>query len=130
MAVVAVYIGTTLPDISGDKKTGKLTIGVVYGEKRAKYIILGFYLLAVLTGLLFNDTPFVIASLMAAPFYFWAVFSPRIKTVVLAVKISIITLTLVAGCFYPVYIIFLIGMIYGTRIYYKQRFDIGYPSIK
>jgi len=130
MAVTAVYIGTTLPDVKGDRETGKLTIGVVYGERRAKHIILGFYIVAVLTGLLFNDTPFVIASLLTAPFYLWAVFSPETKITVLAVKVSIITLALAAGYFYPVYIIFLIGLIYGTRIYYKQRFDIEYPSIK
>lgn len=61
MAVTAVYIGTTLPDIAGDKKSGKLTIGAVFGERYAKYIILLYYITAVLAGFVIFDIPFVVA---------------------------------------------------------------------
>jgi len=130
MAVTAVYIGTTLPDISGDKKSGKFTVGVVFGERYSKYIILLYYITAVFAGYVIFDIPFVTASVVVAPLYLWSAFSGSIKPVVLAVKLSIISLTIAAGYFYPVYIIFLIALIYATRKYYKHRFNMAYPSIK
>jgi len=130
MAVAAVYIGTTLPDIEGDQETGKLTIGVVFGVQKTVYIILLYYIAAIIFGYLTNDTPFLLASLFAAPFYIWLVISKTIKAAVLAIKISILSLTFAAGYYYPGYIVFLIGLIIATRFYYKRRFNMTYPSIK
>lgn len=130
MAVAAVYIGTTLPDIKGDRKTGKLTIGVVFGEQKTVYIILLYYITAIVFSYLINDIPFLLASLFVAPFYIWLLISKTVKTAVMAIKMSILSLTFAAGYFYPGYIIFLIGLILATRLYYKRRFKMTYPSIK
>ncbi len=130
MAVAAVYIGTTLPDIEGDKRTGKYTIGVRFGENKTQIIILICYLIALLTGFIVKDTPFLIASLAVSPFYFWSAYTKSVKACVLAVKMSIISLTLAASYFFPPYLVFLILLIFATRAYYRYRFDMDYPSIK
>ena len=130
MSVTAVYIGTTLPDIEGDKKTGKLTLGAVFSQQKAKYIILICYAVSIAAGFMVGDIPFLAAALTVAPFYLWSAFSKTIKSTVLTVKMSILSLTLAAGYFYPYYIIFLICLIYATRKYYQRRFNIIYPSIK
>jgi 4-hydroxybenzoate polyprenyltransferase len=128
-AVAAVYIGTTLPDIEGDRSTGKLTVGVRYGQNATIYIIIITYTMALISGFLLKDRLFLYAALSAGPFYLWALISRSIKTVVLAVKVSIITLTLAAVYCEPLYLLFLVILILATRAYYKTRFDMIYPSI-
>lgn len=130
LAVATVYIGTTLPDIEGDKKTGKHTIGVKFGESKTQIIILIGYLLALLAGFLVKDIPFLIASLLVAPFYLWSAYIRSIKTTVLAVKLSIISLSLAVSYYFPPYLIFLILLIFVTRAYYRYRFNMDYPSLK
>jgi len=130
MAVSAVYIGTTLPDIEGDSQTGKMTIGVRYGLRKTQYIILIIYLVALLTGYILWDIPFLIASLAVAPFYFRSIYNKSSRAIVLAVKMSIISLSLAASYFYPLYLLFLILIIFATRAYYRHRFDMEYPAIK
>jgi len=130
MAVAVVYVGTTLPDIAGDKRTGKQTIGVRFGENRTQMIILICYLFALLVGFMVKDTPFLIASLAVSPFYFRSAYTKSIKACVLAVKMSIISLSLAAGYYFPPYLLFLIVAIFSTRVYYRYRFNMDYPSIK
>jgi len=129
-AVGAVYIGTTAPDVDGDRKTGKRTIAVAYGEKATLYFAISLYCLAVMAGLLLTDIPFLIASLAAGPFYFWAVIVGSTKRIFMAIKISVVTLSLVACYFFPPYLPFLIILIIATRAYHKWRFNLDYPAIK
>jgi 4-hydroxybenzoate polyprenyltransferase len=129
-AVAGVYIGTTLPDIEGDKKTGKLTIGVIFGSRKTAILILACYGLSIISGFILRDTPFLFAALAAMPFYIWSVIAKNIKSTILAIKVSILTLTLAAGYFFPLYLIFIVLLILATRIYYKSRFELTYPSLK
>ncbi len=129
-AVVAVYIGTTLPDIEGDRRTGKRTIGVKYGEAHSIHIIVLCYIAAIAFGFLLADKPFLYAALAALPFYLWCYLKPSSAAAVLAVKVSILTLSLVASFVMPLYLFFLVILVYLTRIYYRARFNMEYPSIK
>ncbi len=129
-AVGAVYIGTTLPDIEGDKKTGKITFGVIYGEKKSNIIMLLCYIISLIAGLIVRDVPFLVASLVVSPFYIWLALTGKIKTTILAVKLSIVSLSFVAAYFYPVYIVFLVVLILIMRAYYRRRFCFTYPSLK
>ena len=128
-AVAAVYIGTTLPDIDGDKSTGKLTIGVRYGQNLTIYIIMIIYILAIASGYIVGDRLFLYAALAAAPIYIRALFARSIRAIVNAVKVSIITLTLAAIYQAPLYLLFFVALVFATRAYYKARFDMVYPSI-
>ena len=130
IAVAAVYIGTTGPDLKGDKISGKQTIAVIYGEKATALIAFSFYLLALGAGFWQSDIPFLIAALAAGPFYVWGSFAGGTGRVFMAIKISVITLSLVAGFFFPPYLPFLIILIAVTRIYHKQKFGLAYPTIK
>jgi 4-hydroxybenzoate polyprenyltransferase len=129
-AVGAVYIGTTLPDIEGDKKTGKITFGVIYGEKKGNLFILLCYFISLIAGLIVWDVPFLVAALVVSPFYIWLALTGKIKTTVLTVKLSIVSLSLAAAYFYPVYIVFLVVLILSMRAYYRHRFCFTYPSLK
>lgn len=130
MAVISVYIGTTLPDIEGDRKTGKLTIGAVYGMAKSRYLMLSFYMLSLLSGVMLSDWPFLIAAFIAMPFFAWVIYNKSLTAVMLAVKASIISLSTVALGIAPLYAVALVLLILTTRAYYKVRFNMYYPSLK
>jgi 4-hydroxybenzoate polyprenyltransferase len=128
-AVGAVYIGTTLPDIDGDKSTGKITLGVKLGLKKAILLLFALYLAALVVSLFVGDIIFWIAAGIVAPFYFWALTNRTTRTSLMAIKASILSLSLAAAYLFPLYLIFLILLIIATRYYYKYRFQLDYPSL-
>lgn len=128
-AVIAVYIGTTIPDIEGDKKSGKLTIGIIYGQKESRHLIMIFYVLSVLAGLIVHDRLFLIAALISLPFYIRLADKKTDRSIILAVKISILSLSFVVFGIYPLYAIFVVLLILFTRAYYQGRFRMKYPSL-
>ena len=128
-AVVAAFIGTTLPDIEGDLKIGKRTPGVVLGIQYSTIVMTLSLMFALLLGLIFWDAPFLIAANLSLPFYLAAVIRPSVRKAVIAIKISILLLS-IAACwqFWP-YTILLAGLFAVTRIYYRYRFGMVYPKL-
>ena len=128
-AVVAVFIGTTIPDISGDSRIGKITPAVVMGTGPATVAMTFSVIISIVLGLLAGDTPLAIAAILSLPFYIVAVIRPSDRAAVIAVKISVLFLSL-AACwrFWP-YAVTLIVLLVSTRAYYRRRFGLSYPSI-
>ncbi len=129
LSVAAVYIGTTLADIEGDKLTGKRTLAVAMGINRSIYFLTVCYFLSLAAAIIIEDIPFLWAALAVCPFYIWAVAVKSLKSSMIALKLSIVTLSLVSAYFYPCYFIFLLAVILLTRIYYRKRFGMDYPAI-
>jgi 4-hydroxybenzoate polyprenyltransferase len=129
LSVAAVYIGTTLADIEGDKRTGKRTLAVIWGMNRSVYFLVGCYFVSLIAAFYIIDNPFLWAALAVAPLYIWTAIAKNIRSAFMALKISIVTLSLASAYFYPAYLIFLLALIFFTRIYYKKRFGIKYPSL-
>jgi len=57
----------------------------------------------------------------------YVVISPRVD--LLAAKFPLLVLTLLAGYYYPYYLLFVVALILATRIYYRRRFGISYPRL-
>jgi hypothetical protein len=85
--------------------------------------------ISIVLGLLTGDTHLVIAATLSLPFYIVAVIRPSDRKAVIAVKISILFLSL-AACwqFWP-YAVTLVVLLASTRVYYRRRFGLSYPSI-
>jgi hypothetical protein len=47
----------------------------------------------------------------------------------LTIKLPILLLTLLAAFFYPLYLLFIVALIIGTKIYYLRRFNLDYPRL-
>jgi 1,4-dihydroxy-2-naphthoate octaprenyltransferase len=47
----------------------------------------------------------------------------------LAAKTPLLLLTLLAGFWYPVYLAFVVALLFGTRAYYRRRFGLIYPEL-
>jgi 4-hydroxybenzoate polyprenyltransferase len=128
-AVAAVFIGTTIPDIPGDLKSGKITLGVALGV-RVSTVIMTFYLaIALLLSLMVKDTFLIVVAGVSLPFYIAAIIVPTERRILIAIKLSILLLS-VAACieFWP-YALILIGLFVITRFYYRKRFGAVYPSL-
>ena len=128
-AVAAVYIGTTLPDIEGDRHTGKITLGVNLGIANAIYLAFSCYLLGLGVAALIGDGLFLIAAGSLFPFYIYSLFVKTVKFSTLTIKLSIIALSLGATYYYPIYLLFLALLVWLLRFYYKRRFGVHYPTI-
>jgi 1,4-dihydroxy-2-naphthoate octaprenyltransferase len=128
-AVVAVFIGTTLPDIEGDREVGKRTPGVALGIRYSAVVMTLSLMVALLSGLAFLDVLFLIAANICLPFYLAAVIKPSVRKAVIAVKISILLLSIVACWRFWPYAILLVGLFIFTRIYYHYRFGMVYPQL-
>jgi 4-hydroxybenzoate polyprenyltransferase len=129
LAVGAVYINTALPDIEGDKTTGKMTFGAKYGILKSALISTLMVTLSIILALIFLDLPFLFSAILSLPFYIFALITKEVDKSVLATKSSILFLSLAAGYFYPWYFVILILGFLGTRLYYKERFNLEYPSL-
>lgn len=129
LSVAAVYVGTTLADIEGDKASGKRTLAVIWGINRSVYFLIACYAVSISAAIYLKDMPFLWAALAVSPFYIWLVITRNIKSAMLALKLSIVSLSLASAYFYPGYCIFLAIVIAITRIYYKNRFGINYPAL-
>ncbi len=129
LAVGSIYLLTTVPDREGDAKTGKRTLAVIWPITLVKLlaiILIGlaaavayrsqFELLVYLA--LVSIFPIILSILLPAP--------PIER---MAAKIPILLLTLLAGYHFPVYLIFIVVLLFATRLYYLRRFNQIYPRL-
>jgi 4-hydroxybenzoate polyprenyltransferase len=129
LAVAAIYLNTTVPDMEGDKRVGKITLAVKWGKEKvivfSSILVLGAIVLSAMT----RDIPFLIASAVSFPFFIFSVFSGGERPIILTTKVSILLLSVAAAIFYPWYFAVLILGFIGTRFYYKARFNMDYPAL-
>jgi 4-hydroxybenzoate polyprenyltransferase len=128
LAVGAVYLNTTLPDMEGDRKMGKMTLGVKYGIFTVSLISAILVSISVILALSLSDYPFFFAALLSLPFFVWSVWTKKTKMIILSVKSAVLFLSFVAVYYHPWYFLVLFLGFLGTRIYYKKRFGMVYPT--
>jgi chlorophyll synthase len=128
-AVAAIYLNTTVPDTEGDRRAGKITLSVKWGRRRVMILSVILVAMAITASVLVKDIPFLVASSLSFPLFVSAAVGRQDKGIVLSTKLSILILSIAAGIFYPWYFgILIIGFI-GTRLYYRARFNLDYPTL-
>jgi len=129
LAVGAIYLNTTVPDVEGDKKAGKITLSVRWGKMSVIFLSSILVAMAIVLSFVVKDIPFLIASSLSFPFFIFSAFTKKEREIILATKVSILFLSIAAGIFYPWYFAILIFGFIGTRLYYKARFNLDYPRV-
>ncbi len=129
LAVGAVYLNTTIPDMEGDKKSGKITPAVKWGKEVVVVVSCILVLVATIISFSIEDVPFFIASALVIPFLLFGALTKKNSHIVLATKLSILFLSIAAGFFYPWYFAILVLGFVFTRLYYKARFGLDYPTV-
>jgi len=128
VGLVAVYLLTTLPDIDGDKATGKITFGVKYGRKASTYLAVGFEFVAVLISYLLKDYMLFLPALVSFPLFLIAAVSQEMDDVFRTIKFTVLFASLAVCLKYPLYFVIILVTFYFSKWYYRKRFDLEYPK--
>ncbi len=126
LAYAGVFIATTIPDIEGDRATGKTTLAVLKGEKISTIISYALIGIAAVGSIFLKEPAVFLTGLFAVPFYVYAAIKGG-RRFVTANKVAVLLMNLWV-CFYAFpYFIVLIIVIAGSRVYYSMRLDTKYP---
>jgi 4-hydroxybenzoate polyprenyltransferase len=129
LAVAAVFINTTVPDIAGDKKTGNITTGVFLGIRGTTLLALLAILGAVVASVLFGDWLCLIASGVATPLFAWAAIRGRVKPAMVAYQLGGGMLVLILCVLFPWFLALLLLTFATLWVYHKLRFGLSYPAL-
>ncbi len=129
LAVTSIYLLTTLPDRVGDRATGKRTVAVLVSPRLVMLLALLLMVLGAYVADRSQRNLLTLVALVSTLPVLAALFVRRQKLDLFAAKLPILLLTLVAGYFYPVYLLFVVVLIVLSRIYYKRRFNLMYPKL-
>lgn len=129
LTVSSIYILTTLPDRIGDAATGKKTLGVILSRFSAILIAFALNLLSAYVAFKSRYNMLAFLSVLSSIIIIFTIFIKTPGFMLLAIKLPILLLTLLAGYFFPGYLLFIVALLLVSRIYYKKRFNIDYPKL-
>lgn len=130
LAGAAVFLNTTLPDIEGDAKTGKVTFGVRFGIKKTARWALILEVLTVGLALVFRDWLLFIPALFVLPLFVLGALKPVLPYVMRATKFSVLALAVMISVYFPWYLVPIVVVFFLSKWYYRKRFDFNYPNFK
>jgi len=127
--ITAIYLFATIPE-------KKESVEEISAASRIRlYVGLSFQVLALIVAYFLNDEVIFYPALFALPFYIWSAVYPAHAEILRAVKYSIMLLILTICVkwivVYSNYVLFFIvaGVYFGSKIYYRLRLGINYPSL-
>lgn len=128
----AVFLATTIPDASGDRLTGKQTFCVKYGEKVTAVSAAFLCFFAFFFSFFMENHFWVMAlpSSISLCFFLFFAISTRKEIAFRAFKWPVFLLSAAVALYVPEYGLLIILTFIGSRLYYKWRFGIDYPTFK
>jgi 4-hydroxybenzoate polyprenyltransferase len=132
LANAAIYLATTIPDTPGDRMTGKKTFCVVYGEKKTAVAAAVLCAGAFASSFLMLHHFWVMAVPAAVSLVFFLIFAVATNRehAFKAFKWPVFLLTAFVALFAPEYGVLILMIFFGSRAYYKWRFNFDYPNMK
>lgn len=128
-AVAATYLVTTIPDRDGDRDGGKRTVAVVWGPRATLGLSFFSLVAACLTAHLAQAPALTCIAVAALLLVGVAVIYPHDRLVLLAAKLPMLLLTVLAGWLHPWYVLIVVALILSARVYFAGRFGMTYPSL-
>ena len=128
----AVFLATTIPDAVGDKSTGKQTFCVRYGPKTTARASALLCLGACISAFFMENHFWVMAlpSIISLSFFFYFAYSLKQEIAFSAFKWPVFLLSASVALFIPEYGLLILITFFGSKLYYKWRFGIDYPTFK
>ncbi|HUU44374.1 MAG TPA: UbiA family prenyltransferase [Acidobacteriota bacterium] len=127
LAVGAVYLATTVPDAIGDRLSNKRTVAVCVGGRLTMAIAALFVSGSVALAVAVADRHLLVAAIIVWPFFGLGVWRPRLWAA-RAAQAAVLALSLAAAWAYPAYAVLLFAGFMGTRLFFRWRFGMNYPS--
>ena len=129
LAVATVFVHTTLLDLDGDRKSGKRTLGVALGRRRARLLAMGLGLGCVASAWWSGSSLLIAACAALAAASVGAATTPRwLSSRTLCVGGTGL-FVVVAGVYAPAFLVCIVALTFLTRLYYRRRFALAYPSL-
>ncbi len=126
---LAGFGSTTIADIEGDREDGKISIGVFLGEKNTYLVSILLYAAALVISIIMKNIPCIFASAVALPAHIIGMIKRSKKSALVTMRISNAGLVLFSFVIFPVLVAAFIVVFLVTKIYYRKRFGIDYPSL-
>lgn len=127
LSVGGVYLLTTNIDRPGDSLSGKRTIAVLFGNPTTVILAVLLFVAAAWLAIRDERAPLAFLAVMAALLSVVTLIVPG-RLSALAPVAPIALLSALAAYWYPLYGLFIIGLILACRIYFKKRLRMNYPK--
>ena len=128
LCVGAAFVNTTLPDLNGDRAHGDRTTGVILGAKLSCLFSLMLLVGAILAAWWIGDMILLSSAVLCLPLFIYMNFRREQGIIILATRVGILILSLIACVLVPLYLVLLVGSLIFVRWYYSARFGIKYPG--
>jgi 4-hydroxybenzoate polyprenyltransferase len=122
-------INSTIPDVEGDRRTGKVTTVVLLGTRRANLISTASILGALIIAFFNRDPIAILTGLVCIPFFVKYIVTDRLKDGLLTFQLCGGFLMVLVVTFYPWFLLYGLVTYVLTRIYFKVRHNIDYPKV-
>ena len=126
----AVTLNTTMPDIKGDRETGKNTFAVQYGVRLTVVWALIIEIVTVGLAYYFQEWIVFYPGLVMIPFFIYALSKKHVSDVLRATKFSVFSMAITVCVVFPWFLIPVFIVFFGSKWYYKKRFGFDYPNLK
>lgn len=126
----AVMLNTTMPDIKGDRETGKVTFAVKYGVRITVVWALIIEIMTVGLAYYFKEWIIFFPGLSMVPFFIYALSKKKVADVVRATKYTVFAMAIAVCMMFPWFVIPIFIIFFGSRLYYRKRFGFNYPNLK
>jgi 4-hydroxybenzoate polyprenyltransferase len=130
LGTAAVYLNTTLPDIKGDARTGKITFGVRYGIRNTAVWALIFEAACAVMALATDEWMLLLPSAAVLPLFAAAAASGKLPDSLRATKFSVLALAVSVCVRFPLTLAPVAAVFFLSRWYYRNRFGFDYPNFK
>jgi len=130
-AVAAVFVNTTIPDIEGDRKEGKVTTGVFLGKKNTLLLGVILDLVAIVVSYLLGERGYIclIGAGLAFPIFLIAYIKQTRKTILFSFRATPGILAILVFFVTPIIIPLFAAVLGVQKSYYKRKFNIDYPAM-
>lgn len=122
-------INSTIPDIDGDQAEGKNTTAVKLGAHHAHYLSTCILILAGVAAILQKDMLASCCVILSLPVYFLYIIKHKNIFMEATYKVGGVLCMLCAFLVMPVFIPIALCVFFSTRIYFKLRHSVEYPSM-
>ena len=129
-ACMAVTLNTMLPDMEGDRETGKITFGVRFGVSGTAAASCILETVTVVLAFFLKDRPLFFSSAAVSVFFVLAALRPSVASVVRSTKVSVIAFAAAVCVGFPWFAGLALSVFLGTKLYYKHRFHFDYPNFR
>jgi len=122
-------INSTIPDIGGDRAEGKNTTAVKLGASRAHYLSTVILIVACVSALVQKDLLASCCAILSLPFYFLYIIKQSNIFMEATYKVGGALCMMCAFLVMPVFIPISLCIFFCTRIYFRLRHAVEYPSM-